>query len=440
LLDVKYVEAIVERPIPPPENHPLMDTQDLEGRIGPYRLLKRIARGGMGEIFLAKQDLARGYERTLVVKRILPHLSDDEKFVNMFLREAHTASKFQHRNIVQIYQVGQERSQYYLAMEHVDGKDLRAFLLRAAEGDLDLPAEVSCFILSEVCKALEYAHTKAGPGGECLHLVHCDVSPSNILLSYEGSVRLIDFGISKAADGCSVSHPGALRGKIPYLSPEQARGEPLDHRTDIFSAGVVFSEMLCGRPLFAGRSDYEILEKIRKFSVKCAQEQWQNRLPPILCHILERSLSENADNRYAVVKEMAGDIDQFLSGCGCNHGASSLCQWMNRLFAKEMAAEGEEAARTCTAVLSRPAASAPAEEKKKEDDANPRRIVPAPKDKRILKHKLVILILLLIIVLEAILFIVREHQWKTEGRNQNGNFKRTVQPAPSFSDGRGGGP
>ncbi len=405
-----------------------MDAQEIQGRFGPYKLLKRIARGGMGEVFLAQQDLARGYERTLVVKRILPHLSNDEKFVKMFLREAHTASKFQHENIVKIYQVGQERSQYYLAMEYVEGKDLRSFLLRAAERGEPIPHEISCFIIARVCRGLAYAHQKTGPGGECLNLVHRDVSPQNILLSYEGDIRLIDFGISKAADGGSLTRAGSLKGKVPYLSPEQARGEAQDHRSDIFSTGLVFLELLSGRTLFAGCTEYQILERLRTFSVEKNRPLWREELPAPLGRILDLSLHETPGTRYTDVLEMGREIDCFLHETGYGSGRSGLSCLMNRLFETEMAAETMELDRTCTVTASPGPLQDSPREQPVATRAEPEPVPPEPRDRRILKHKLVILVLLLIIVLEAVLFIAREYQWKKEGRDRYRDLRRSASP------------
>jgi len=406
-----------------------MEQQELEGRFGPYKLLKRIARGGMGEVFLAKQDLARGYERTVVVKRILPHLSEDEQFVEMFLREAHTAARFEHKNIVRIYQVGQERSRYYLAMEYVEGKDLQSFLRRTAERGEHVPAEISCYIISEVCLGLGYAHTKVGPGGRRMHLVHRDVSPQNVLLSYDGNVRLIDFGIARAGDECSVTHPGRVEGKLPYMSPEQARGEPVDQRSDIFSTGLLLFELLCGRRLFAGSTQGEILGALRTFSADRALEPWCRNLPARLRPILERSLQENVRDRYETVEEMGRDLDGFLASSGFHAGTGTLARWMSRLFEQEMLAEGDLLARTRTM----PATPRPGGMSSPEGaEARLPRGAAVRGDQRILKHKLVILVLLVIILLEAMVFVVREVHWRRDGlyTYKVRNAPRTTQPAP----------
>lgn len=392
-----------------------MDVQDLTNRIGPYILIRRIARGGMGEIFLARQNLPRGYERPIVVKRILPHLSDDEKFVEMFLREAHTASRLQHENIVQIYQVGRDASQYFIAMEYVEGKDLRSVLVRAAENDVNIPHEVASYVVACVCRGLQYAHKKVGAGGEALNIVHRDVSPQNILVSYEGGIRLIDFGISKATGCRGLTHPGTFKGKLAYMSPEQVRGEPVDHRSDIFSAGVVLYELLTGGPLFSAPTDYQILEQLRTFSLKERVRAKESAIAGPLQTVLERALQNRREDRYSVIRDMEMDLDRFLQERHARNGASSLTLVLNRLFAEEMARESEELVRTRTIALSTEAAeTCPADEGK-----TPSRVDPPmeiAEDKRILKHKLVILILVLVIVFEMFIFIWRDFQWRKRDR------------------------
>ena len=401
-------------------------------RFGPYILLKRIARGGMGEIFLAKQNLPRGYERPIIIKRILPHLSDDDQFVEMFLREAHTASRFQHENIVPIYQVGQEDSQYYIAMEYVQGKDLRSLLLRTAEQGFGIPPEIACYVASRICRGLHYAHNKTGPGGERLDLVHRDVSPQNILISYEGGIRLIDFGITKAAGGSSLTHPGTFKGKIPYMSPEQAGGEVLDHRSDIFSTGVVFFELLVGEPLFSGSSDYRILEQIRNVSAEEILEKRGGGLPPPMQVMLRTSLQKQPDDRYRDIHEMEEDIDQFLLARDFQNGSATLALLMNRLFSQEMARESEELSRTRTLSLDAVKTGPSQGDDRKKRDFKELPDKREPDDKRILKHKLVILVLALIILFEAFMFVWWDYQWQKEGRKTSVPARTKPPPASAF--------
>ncbi len=410
-----------------------MNVQGLTGRIGPYILIKRIARGGMGEVFLAWQSLPGGYDRPIIVKRILPHLSDNEKFVEMFLREAHTASRLQHENIVQIYQVGQEDGQYFIAMEYVEGKDLRSLLMRAAEKGMSLPHEVACYIITCVCRGLHYAHNKIGAGGEPLKLVHRDVSPQNILVSYEGSIRLIDFGIAKAAGFKSLTQPGTFKGKIAYMSPEQARGEHVDHRSDIFSAGMLLYELLTGGPFFSGSTDYNILEQMREFSAKEKVDSKRDMLPAPLQHVLETALQSERENRYAEILDLERDLDRFLHERNARNGASSLALHLNRLFAEEMARESEDLVRTRTIAMSAGAAKSSAAVGDKpapvERQAEEVQEEVQEEDKRILKHKLVILVLVLIIIFEMVVFVWRDYQWRKQDRARAFPLKTRLPPA-----------
>ena len=387
----------------------------------------------MGEVFLAKQILPRGYERPIIVKRILPHLSDDEKFVEMFLQEAHTASRFQHENIAQIYQVGVDAAQYFIAMEYVQGKDVRALLQRAAEREVSVPHEVAGCIMLQVCRGLHYAHNKSAPDGTRLNLVHRDVSPQNILLSYEGNVRLIDFGITKGASAAGQTRPGTIKGKIPYMSPEQARGEALDHRSDIFSAGVVLFELLSGGPLFTGESDFAILEQVRDFSVQRLREKRPvAALHPRLQQTLESCLQTSRCDRYPSVLRVAEDLDLFLREKDFRDGSSALALLMNRLFAQEMARENEELTQTRAGLPPGADSSRAGVQVKGGLPARPGRAAPDSGDKRILKHKLVILLLALIILFEAFMFIWRDYEWRKRNRSLGLPVRVRHPPADSF--------
>ncbi|PWT87509.1 MAG: hypothetical protein C5B54_12240, partial [Acidobacteria bacterium] len=222
---------------------------------GQYLLLSKIATGGMAELFKAKRKGVEGFEKILAIKRILPHMSDNEDFVTMFIDEAKLAAQLTHHNICQIFDLGKIETSYYIAMEYVHGKDLRAVMKASRQKDKPIPIELAVLITSKISSALDYAHRKRDANGQPLNLVHRDVSPQNILISYEGDVKLVDFGIAKAATKVHVTQHGALKGKLLYMSPEQAWGKSVDRRTDIFSLAVVLYEMLAGRPLFFEDND-----------------------------------------------------------------------------------------------------------------------------------------------------------------------------------------
>jgi eukaryotic-like serine/threonine-protein kinase len=234
------------------------------GSLGDYQLLHRLAVGGQGEVFLARQRGIAGFDRLAVVKRLLPDVLESEEHLALFLDEARISANLTHPNIVSIYELGEANGEYFLSMEYVAGQNLGRLLMRTSQARQRLPLDVAAFIVHELAVALEYAHHAADADGRPLGIVHRDISPSNALISYRGDVKLMDFGIAKAANRESVSRTGVLRGKFPYMSPEQVRGEAVDARSDIFSLGVVLWETTLGRRLFKGASDVETLKLVEQ--------------------------------------------------------------------------------------------------------------------------------------------------------------------------------
>ena len=231
-----------------------------------YELLDRIGVGGMAEIFRGKAVAAGGFEKPVAIKRILPHLSQDKRFVELLIAEAKVLSLLKHRNIVQIFDVGLgDDGQYFLVMEHVDGRDLGAVQRGLDARRRRLPFDLALHVGAEICEALEHAHTARAPDGKPMSLVHRDVSPSNVLLSRAGEIKLTDFGIAKRAE--EVTGHGAVRGKFAYISPEQARNEHLDPRSDVFSVGVLLWELVTNRRLFSSLGDLEALRAVREAQV-----------------------------------------------------------------------------------------------------------------------------------------------------------------------------
>jgi len=263
-----------------------------------YELLDRIGVGGMAEIFRGKAVAAGGFEKPVAIKRILPHLSQDRRFVELLIAEAKVLSLLKHRNIVQIFDVGLgDDGQYFLVMEFVDGKDLGA-VQRALEQQKRrrMPFDLVLHIGAEICEALEHAHTSRGPDGRPMALVHRDVSPSNVLLSRAGEVKLTDFGIAKRAEQ-DATQGGAVRGKFAYISPEQARNEALDPRSDVFSVGILMWELICNRRLFSGLDDLAALRSVREANVKRPSEI-DGRLPPEIDQILMTALAKDKTRRH----------------------------------------------------------------------------------------------------------------------------------------------
>ncbi|WDT79866.1 MAG: serine/threonine-protein kinase [Candidatus Manganitrophus sp.] len=222
-------------------------------RFGKYLLLDKIGTGGMAELFLAKQTGLSGFEKSVAIKRILPHLTQGSEFIAMFINEAKLAALLTHQNIVQIYDLGNVDQCHYIAMEYIMGKDLRTVINHGKSKNIPLSIGDALLIVSKICSALDYAHRKKDLNGNDLHLVHRDISPQNILVSYEGEVKLVDFGIAKAAMGGQETKTGVLKGKLAYMSPEQAWGKPVDGRTDLFALGIVLYEAVTGERLFSGK-------------------------------------------------------------------------------------------------------------------------------------------------------------------------------------------
>jgi serine/threonine protein kinase len=223
---------------------------------GKYLLLERINVGGMAEVFIAKAFGVEGFERILAIKKILPTMAEDEEFITMFIDEARISVQLNHANVVHIHELGKHDETFYIAMEYVAGRDLRTILERYRRHKEIMPTAQAVFIASKICEGLDYAHRRKDARGQDLDIIHRDVSPQNILISYEGEVKIIDFGIAKAANRSQKTQAGILKGKFGYMSPEQVRGLPIDRRADVFAVGVILYEMLTGEKLFVGESDF----------------------------------------------------------------------------------------------------------------------------------------------------------------------------------------
>jgi tRNA A-37 threonylcarbamoyl transferase component Bud32 len=278
---------------------------------GQYLLLDRIATGGMAEVFRAKRKGVEGFEKIVAVKRILPHLSHNKDFIEMFIDEAKMVAGLSHPNIVQIFELGKIDETYFIAMEYVDGKDLRTILTEVREKGIVPDVDLAALVASKVGSALEYAHRQCDAEGRELRIVHRDVSPQNILISREGEVKLVDFGIAKAAIKAHHTDSGSLRGKLMYMSPEQAWGRPIDNRADIFSLGVVLFEMLTGRNLFIGDSEMSILERVRQANV-LPPSNLNPAVPIELEAVATRALRKEAAERYQDASEMLVHLDTYL--------------------------------------------------------------------------------------------------------------------------------
>jgi serine/threonine protein kinase len=305
---------------------------------GDYKILKKIATGGTAEIFLAKRVGARGFEKLLAIKRVLPQFSENEDFISMFIDEARLAAQLNHRNIVQIYDFGSQQGSFYIAMEYVFGKDVRTVLRKSVEKQKQLPVAQAAYVIAEAARGLEYAHTLKDPFGNPLKIIHRDVSPQNILLSYEGGVLLADFGIAKAASTSAETRAGVLKGKILYMSPEQAWGQPVDRRSDLFSLGVVFYEMIACQRVFDAESEFTLLEKVRNACVEFPPEIF-GKIPEPVVGFLKKALKKDPEERYQSAHEMRVDLENFLLTCQETSGERALSDYLKDLFQEEIEEE-----------------------------------------------------------------------------------------------------
>ncbi len=300
-------------------------------KFGNYYLIERVNIGGMAEVFKGVSYGVEGFERLFAVKRVLPNISEDQEFIEMFIDEAKIAVQLNHANIGQIFELGNAENSYFIAMEFVQGKDLRALFDRVRKRNERIDIPMTCHIVKEVCEALEYAHNKKNERQEALNLVHRDVSPQNIIVSYDGEVKLIDFGIAKAAGKASKTQAGILKGKFGYMSPEQVRGRPIDRRSDIFSLGVVLFELLTLERCFQGESDFSTLEKVRNVDIR-RPASLNRDIPPELERIVLKALSRSPEERYQSAAELQDALQKFLYQSGSFYARKDLSGWMKRTF------------------------------------------------------------------------------------------------------------
>jgi serine/threonine protein kinase len=304
---------------------------------GKYEIMRRLALGGMAEIFLARVTGPGGFEKIVVLKRVLSNIADDDKFVEMFLDEARLAATLQHPNIADVYDVGEAEGSPFMAMEFVYGQDSRALRMTTRERREKIPLAVSLAIIHGVASALDYAHARRGADGKPLQLVHRDVSASNIMISYDGAVKLLDFGIARATSHQTKTVTGTLKGKVPYMSPEQCRGQPLDRRSDLFSLGIVMFELTVGRRPFRGDNDFDVMDKIVHGRAPAPSTIVDN-YPADLEAIVMKLLEHDPALRYQTAEGMLHDLDAFLAKHRLWISSKSIGKYMRHLFSAKIAA------------------------------------------------------------------------------------------------------
>ncbi len=282
---------------------------------GKYVLIDHISSGGMADVYRAKVQGIRGFTKTVAIKRIHEHLLERTRFLRMFTDEAKIASRLVHHNIVQIYDLGEVDSMPFIAMEYVSGRDLYRVLKRLAAMNRKFPWRLATLVISEVCTGLHFAHEFRSPDGQPQEIVHRDVSPRNIVLSYDGEVKLTDFGVARARDREEHTEHGVIKGKVRYISPEGAKGEEVDRRSDIFSLGIVLAEMLTMAPLRDAPNEMVMLLDIRKGNFDRGRI---DELPESLRTVIDRAIATDPDDRYPTAAAMRDDL---LVAGRCRHPA-----------------------------------------------------------------------------------------------------------------------
>lgn len=305
--------------------------EEVEGmvKIGPYLLTKKIAKGGMAELFIADYIREDGFRRTVAIKKILSHLSQNQDFIKMFIREARLAALLQHPNIVQIVDFGKIQNVYLIAMEYIAGKNLGEIMAQLKEG---LPVDLSIFLIMKICMGLEYSHTKTdNRSGESLHIVHRDISPQNMLISFLGEVKIADFGISKARSEPSLTQAGVIKGKLSYLSPEQVLGQEVDHQADIYALGLIFYEILSYKKVYRFDNHIEAIRSIPKKEIP-PLISLRPDIPDELNRIVMKCLEKDKKLRYQTAQEIHDDLTDLRNKLNITYDASNLAAFMRQNF------------------------------------------------------------------------------------------------------------
>jgi serine/threonine protein kinase len=276
-----------------------------------YRVVEKLESGGMAEVFRAESEGLQGFRKQVAIKRVLPHLSSKKKFISMFLDEARLSAQLSHSNCVQVFDIGVGDNAFFIVMEFVDGANLKAIIEHIKKSGRDFPVEAAVYLSLELCKGLAYAHELTDNNGIPLHIVHRDMSPPNVLITKNGEVKIVDFGLAKANSQLEKSEPGIIKGKFSYLSPEAAMGQEVDLRTDIFAVGIILWELLSGQRLFLGDTDFQTVKKVQG-AVVPSISQINKKVPQELERIIAKSLARDPAQRYANARALGQELSKFL--------------------------------------------------------------------------------------------------------------------------------
>ena len=302
-------------------------------KLGRYEVLRHLADGGMAQLLLARATGIEGFERHVVIKQIHAEQARDKAHVDMFLDEARLAASLHHHNIVQVHDVGQENGEYFFAMEYVHGEDLRKLLTALASKRQYVPLNHIVTIIGGVAAGLHYAHEMKAPGGKPLDIVHRDVSPANVLVGYDGNVKVVDFGIAKASLRAAETQSGTLKGKVAYMSPEQCVGIPVDRRADVFALGIVLWELTTVRRLFKGQSEFMTMTSIVGGKVAKPSE-YRKDLPKAFEAIIMKALATRVEERYQSCEELRLALEEYAHAEGLRTGTAPLAQYMVETFGR----------------------------------------------------------------------------------------------------------
>lgn len=306
-----------------------------------YRITERVAAGGMAEVFRGVAESLHGFKKNIAIKRILPSLTKNKKFVAMFLDEARLSLSLQHANIVQVFDIGHSDDTYFIVMEFVDGVDLKALTEWRRRIGRRIPIAHTLYVVMEICKGLSYAHEVVNPEtGKPLGIVHRDISPPNVLISKQGEVKVVDFGLAKATSQIETTDPGVVKGKMSYLSPEAARGEEVDSRADIFSVGILMYEMLTGKRLFYGETDYQTVELVRNAKIPPLKAQ-NPQVEPELEDIVRKCLARRPDDRYQGGTDLQDALAHYSYSRGLKVISRDIAELVRQCLDDRRAGSGE---------------------------------------------------------------------------------------------------
>src|SRR3982751_1160388 len=306
-----------------------------------YRITERVAAGGMAEVFRGVAESMRGFKKNIAIKRILPSLTKNKKFVAMFLDEARLSLALQHANIVQVFDIGHSEDTYFIVMEYVDGVDLKALLEWRRRINRRVPIAHGLYMILEICKGLAYAHEVHNPEtGGLMGIVHRDISPPNVLISKQGEVKVVDFGLAKATSQVEITDPGVVKGKMSYLSPEAARGEEVDQRADIFAVGILLYELLTGKRLFYGETDYQTVELVRNAKIPPIKPQ-NPQVEPELEDIVRKALAKRKEDRYQNATDIQDALAQYAYSRGLKVIARDIAELVRQCLEDRRMQSGE---------------------------------------------------------------------------------------------------